>query len=84
MIENGCYWFSDNEADWDEGDRDQRGGRGGGGLKPQFINYSWVWKDNLWSIIEVTLMSRSEGQIQEYMDERIEDREGDERSVSHQ
>lgn len=34
--------------------------------KPQFINYSRVWKDNLWSITEVSLMSKSEGQTQEY------------------
>lgn len=60
MIVNGYYWFSDNEIDCD--DRDPRRE----GEKPQFIKYSWVWKDNLWSITEVTLTWRSEGQTQEY------------------
>lgn len=44
MIENGFYWFTDNETDCDEEDKDL--GRQGGG-EPQVINYSWVWKDKL-------------------------------------
>lgn len=37
MIANDYYWFSDNETDCDEDDRDLRSVGG----KPQFINYSW-------------------------------------------
>lgn len=62
MTENGLYRFSNNETDCDEGDRDLSKV----GVKSQFINYSWIWKDNLWSITEVSFMWRSEGQIQNY------------------
>lgn len=62
MTENGLYRFSDNETDCDEGDRDLSRV----GVKSQFINYSWIWKDNLWSITEVSFMWRSEGEIQNY------------------
>lgn len=73
-IENGCYWLSDRLSWGMQRPKEKAGGK--------FINYSWLWKDNLWSITEVTLMSRREGQTQKYGWERRGQAEG--RTLSHQ